>query len=471
MQEVSGGLDPSEWSPRVVIVGGGVSGYSVARRLREDLPRARIHLYDKNDWHHYSACGMTFAVEGLYDLEQVVLHTPEDYDGLGVEVHEGVEVTGADLDGRTIQLSEGGEARFDVLVIATGRKALKPPVPGIDLPGVHTLSNYGDGMALMEDLPGASTAVVVGGGAIGLETAVALKARGLEVTVVEMLPHLLPQMLDYDTGMTVRDHVESLGVRVLTGVPVGMVEAGVDGRVGSVDVLGETISADLVVVSTGVRPETGLAEAAGFDLGNTGGVATDEHMRVLRGGEPVDRAYAVGDCAEVHHAVLGRSTLSPLASTALYEARTVSRHLVDPDHQHRPVVAPAVVVIGDLHVGCVGLTHHGGEYLGLGTWGLSAKGLDRSRYFPGAEDIHLRLVGDPSGNIVGAQAVGKRDVKERMNLMALVISEGIPAERLVDVERAYSPPVQLLADPLLGLLEDFIEAKASLSDQLPSPSD
>jgi NADH oxidase (H2O2-forming) len=102
--------------------------------------------------------------------------------------------------------------------------------------------------------------------------------------------------------------------------------------------------------------------------------------------------------------------------------------------------------------------------MGLGTWGLSAKGLDRSRYFPGADYIHLSLVGDPGGNIVGAQVVGRRDVKERINLLALVISQGIPAERLVEVERAYSPPVQLLADPLLGLLEEFIEAAENMSD-------
>jgi NADH oxidase (H2O2-forming) len=463
-RDAAGAIDPEEWSPRVIIIGGGVAGYAVARRIRNEIPRARVHLYDRNDWHHYSACGMTFAVEGMYDLDQVVLHTPEEYDDLGIEVHEGVEVVGLDLDGRTLRTSDGDQARFDVLVLATGRRAFKPPVPGMDLPGVHTLSNFGDAVSMMEALEAVSSTVVVGGGAIGLETAVSFRARDLEVTVVEMLPHLIPQMLDADTGATVREHVEGLGIRVLTGVPVGRIEAGDDGRVMGVDVLGETIPADLVVVSTGIRPETGLAEAAGLDLGETGGYATDEHMRVLRRGEPVDRVYAVGDCAEVLHAVLGRKTLSPLASAALYQARSVARHLVHPEHEHRSVVSPAVVVIGGLHVGNVGLTQHGGEYLGLGTWGLSAKGLDRSRYYPGAEDIHLRLVGDQAGNIVGAQAVGRRDVKERMNLMALVISEGIPAERLVEVERAYSPPVQLLADPLLGLLDEFVEAKKGMSD-------
>ncbi len=455
-EQVGGGVDPKGWSPRVVIVGGGVAGYAVARRLHTDLPRARIDLFDKNEWHHYSACGMTFALEGMYAMEDVVLHTPDEYDRIGIDVHEGVEVTAVDLDDLEVHLSDGGKARYDVLVLATGRRAFKPPVPGIDLPGVHTLSNLGDGHALAEAIDGAERAVVVGGGSIGLETAVALKARDLEVTVVEMLPHLLPQMLDADMGGVVREHVEAMGVRVLTGVPVGMVEAGDDGRAAGVDVLGETIAADLVVVSAGVLPEVGLAETAGIDLGATGGYATDGHLRVLRGGEPVDHVYAVGDCAEVDHAVLGRPTLSPLASTALYQARTVSKHLVDPTYAHRPVVAPVVVVIGGLHVGGVGLTQHGGEVMGLGTWGLSTSGMDRSRYFPGAEGIHLRLVGDQEGNIVGAQAVGRRDVKERMNLMALVISEGIPAMRLVDVERAYSPPVQLLADPLLGLLEEFI---------------
>ncbi len=453
--------DPGDRSPRIVIVGGGVSGYAAARRLHQDIPRARIHLYDRNRWHHYSACGMTFALEGLFPLEGVVLHTPEDYDRLGIEVHEGVEVTGIDLDGRRVQTDDGGEARYDVLVLATGRKAFLPPVPGIDVQGVHTLSNYGDAASLMEAVPRSSRAVVVGGGAIGLEAAVALHSRGLQVTVVEMLPHLLPQMLDADMGMVVRDHVEGLGIRVLTGVPVGAIVPGEDGRVSAVDVLGEDVPADLVVVSTGVRPEVSLA-AAGLDLGRTGGIATDGHLRALRGGEPVEGVYAMGDSAEVRHALLGRATLSPLASTAVYEARSIARHLLDPTYEHRPVVAPAVVVVGDLHVGSVGVTQDAGAQMGLDTWGVSERGLDRSHYFPGAGDIHLRLVGDGSGRIVGAQAVGRRDVKERVNLMALVISEGITAERLVEVERAYSPPVQLLADPLLGLLERFIETKVAL---------
>lgn len=454
-----------DWSPRVVIVGGGVSGYAAAMRLHRDLPRARVHLFDRHDWHHYSACGMTFAIEGLYPLEGVVLRTPEEYDRMGVEVHEGVEVTGIDLEGRKVRTAAGGEAGYDVLVLATGRKALKPPVPGIDLPGVHTLSNYGDGASLMAAVPKARRAVVVGGGAIGLEVAVALGARGIDVTVVEMLPHLLPQILDGDMGQVVRGHVEGMGIRVLTGVPVGSMVPGRGGGVGAVDVLGEDVPADLVVVSTGMRPEASLAEAAGLDVGRTGGFATDDHLRVMRGGEPVEGVYAIGDCAEVRHAVLARATLSPLASTAMYEARTIARHLLDPEEVHRPVVAPAVVVVGDLHVGSVGVTQHGGAQMGLDTWGVSGRGLDRSGYFPGAEDIHLRLVGDASGRIVGAQVVGRRDVKERVNLMALAISEGIPPERLVEVERAYSPPVQLLEDPLMGLLERFIETKDAMVGQ------
>lgn len=457
-------VDPKEWSPRTMVVGGGVSGYVAARRLHKDFPRARIRVYDRNRWHHYSACGMTFALEGKYAMEGVLLHTPEEYDEMGIEVIEDTVVRDIDFDGRRVLLSDGTEARYDVLVLATGRQPFLPPVPGIDLPGVHTLSNYGDGEALAEAVEGVERSVVIGGGAIGLETAVALRALGHEVTVVEMLPHLLPQMLDMDLAMVVREYLEASGIQVLTGMSVSAVVAGEDGRAAGVDVMGETMPADLIVVSTGVRPEASLADAAGLDRGRTGGFATDAHMRVLRDGEPVDRVYAVGDCAEVDHAVLGRKTLSPLASTAVYEARTIARHLVDPSHELRPVVAPAVVVIGDLHVGSVGISEHSGAQFGIGTWGVSGKALDRSRYYPGAVDIHLRLVGDQEGKIVGAQAVGLRDVKERMNLMALVISEDIGAERLVEVERAYSPPVQLLIDPLMELLEVFIDVKDEIRD-------
>jgi NADH oxidase (H2O2-forming) len=238
---------------------------------------------------------------------------------------------------------------------------------------------------------------------------------------------------------------------------------GEEGRAVAAELLGEEIPADLFVVSTGVRPEASLADASGLDRGPTGGFATDPHLRVLRDGQPVEGVYAVGDCAEVRHAVMGRRTLSPLASTAVYEARTVSRHLVDPSTEHPPVVAPAVVVLAGLQVGSVGMTANGATHAGLDGWGVDTKGLDRSRYYPGASDIHLRLVGDGDGRIIGAQAVGAQNVAERMNLLALAISEGIPAERLVEVERAYSPPVQLLLDPMMYLLDKFIEVAKDLS--------
>jgi NADPH-dependent 2,4-dienoyl-CoA reductase/sulfur reductase-like enzyme len=209
-------------------------------------------------------------------------------------------------------------------------------------------------------------------------------------------------------------------------------------------------------VAAGVRPESSLAATSGLDRGATGGYATDAHLRVMRGGRPVEGAYAVGDCAEVKHAVTGRPTLSPLASTALYESRSVALHLLDGAHEHRPVVSPAVVVVGGVHAGSVGLTTHSAGAAGLGPWSVTARDLDRSRYFPGAGEIHLKLIGDRGGRIVGAQCVGPRDVKERMNLLAVAISEGLPAERLADVERAFSPAVQLLQDPMLTALDEFI---------------
>ncbi len=447
-----------EWAPRVAIVGGGVAGYSAAGRLRAAFPGAEVHLYERSRWHHYSACGMTFALEGLYPLDKVVLETPEQCERRGLRVHEAVDVVGLDGATRRLRTADGAdEGAFDVIVLATGRRAFVPPVPGAELLGVNALSNYADAERVIELARGARRAVVVGGGAIGLETAVALAALGAHVTVVEMLPHLLPQMLDPDLAAPVRAHLEARGIAVLAWAAVERFEAGPDGRAAGLVAGGTSLPAELIVVAAGVRPESSLAVAAGLDLGATGAFATDAHLRVMRGGSPVDGVYAVGDCAEVRSALTGRPTLSPLASTALYEARSVALHLLDGRHEHRPVVAPAVVVVGGLQAGGVGLTTHAADRAGLGPWSVTSKGLDRSRYFPGAGELQVRLVGDRNGRIVGAQAVGPRDVKERMNLLAVAISMGVPAEELADVERAYSPPLQLLADPMLGALELFVE--------------
>ena len=450
------GHDPERWAPRVAVVGGGVAGYSAASRLRRAFPKAEVHVYDRNRFHHYSACGMTFALEGLFPLDRIVMQTPDQCQVAGLEVHEGVAVESLDFDARRLRLPGGREDPFDVLVLATGRRAFVPPVPGHDLPGVWTLSNYGDAERVLELAARAKRAVVVGGGAIGLETAVALRAGGAEVTVAEMLPHLLPQMLDADIARPVRAHIEARRIRVLTDAKVDRFLAGPGGGAEAVDVGGERLPADLIVVAAGVRPESSLADASGLDKGCSGAFATDAHLRVMRGGRPVEAAYAVGDCAEVRHAVTGQPTLSPLASTALYEARSVALHLLDGSHEHRAVVSPAVVVVGGVHAGSVGLTTHAAERAGLDPWAVTVKDLDRSRYFPGAGELHLKLIGDSGGRLVGAQCVGPRDVKERMNLLAVAISEGTPAERLADVERAFSPAVQLLQDPMLTALDEFV---------------
>ena len=458
----TGRHDPERWAPRVAVVGGGVAGYSAASRLRRAFPKAEVHVYDRNRWHHYSACGMTFALEGLFPLDRTVMQTPDECQAMGMEVHEGVAVETVDPDARTLRLAGGREHPYDVLVLATGRRAFVPPVPGHDLPGVLTLSNYGDAERVLELAAKAKRAVVVGGGAIGLETAVALRAGGAEVTVVEMLPHLLPQMLDEDIARPVRAHLEARRIRVMTGSRVDGFVAGPGGGADAVEAGGERLPADLIVVAAGVRPEASLADASGLDRGRTGGFATDPHLRVTRGGRPVEGSYAVGDCAEVRQAVTGRPTLSPLASTALYEARSVALHLLDGVHEHRPVVSPAVVVVGGLHAGSVGLTASAAGRAGLGPWAVTVKDLDRSRYFPGAGELRLRLVGDSGGRLVGAQCVGPRDVKERMNLLAVAISEGLAAERLADVERAFSPAVQLLQDPMLTALDEFVETARGL---------
>ena len=452
------GTHGRDWAPRVAVVGGGVAGYSAAGRVRAAFPEAEVDLYDRGHSHHYSACGMTFALEGLYPLDRVVLESPEQSMRAGIRVHEGADVVGLDPAARRLRTSGGEDAGpFDVIVLATGRRALVPPVPGAALPGVDTLSNYAAAERVIGLARVARRAVVVGGGAIGLETAVALATLGLSVTVVEMLPHLLPQMLDPELAAPVSAHLGSRGIAILAGAAVERFEAGPDGRASTVVAGGKSLPADLIVVAAGVRPEASLAEAAGLERGPTGAFATDAHLRVMRAGAPVEGVYAVGDCAEVRSAVTGRPTLSPLASTALYQARSVALHMLDDRHVYRPVVAPAVVVVGGLHAGGVGLTTRAAEHAGLGPWSVTAKGLDRSRYFPGAGELWARLVGDRDGRIVGAQAVGPRDVKERMNLLAVAISMGIGAGDLADIERAYSPPLQLLADPMLGALEQFVE--------------
>jgi len=426
---------------RLVVVGGdaaGMSAASQARRLRPDL---EIVAFESSSWVSYSACGEPYYVAGYVDpLERLVARTPAEFAAQGIDVRLRHEVASVDPAGRTVtvrDLDAGTESRtpYDFLVLATGAAPLRPPIDGLDLPGVHELRTLDDAAALRtraESGPGA--VVVIGGGYIGLEAAEAFLHRKWDVTVVTATDSLLDRTLDPDLAAIVAERLTSLGARVVTGLPVRCL-TGTD-RVTGVGCGDETFPADVVVLGLGSRPRAELADAAGIPLGPTGAVAVDEHQRT-----GVDGVWAAGDCAETRHRITGRPVNLHLGTVANKTGRIAGTDIGGGDAVFPGVLGTAITKVCDLEIGSTGLRVGDAAEAGLDAVAATAEGTTTAGYWPQAAPLTIRAVAERgTGRLLGAQIVGGPGAGKRVDVFATALWNGQTAADLAWTDLAYAPP-------------------------------
>jgi NADPH-dependent 2,4-dienoyl-CoA reductase/sulfur reductase-like enzyme/rhodanese-related sulfurtransferase len=437
---------------RVLIVGGVAGGASCAARLRRLDERATILLFDRGPYVSFANCGLPYYVGNVIADERALLvASPRLFrQRFNVEVHTESEVTAIDREARTVTVRDvrTGATRaeaYDVLVLAPGAAPVRPPLPGVDLPGVFAVRSIPDTRrirAWIEERK-ASRAVVVGGGFIGLEMVENLVHRGLAVTVLEQLPQVMPP-LDPEMAVSVAQHLTARGVALRLGDGLARIEPAGDGLT-VVSQGGGRLPADLVILAIGVRPETGLARAAGLPIGARGGIVVDEQMRTA---DP--RIWAVGDVVEVHDVLTGQETVLPLAGPANRQGRVAAESIAGRLTRFRGVQATAVV-------GVLGMT--------VASTGASEKGLRRAGvtdfqkvylhpghhagYYPGAQPIHMKLLFSvPDGRILGAQAVGTEGVEKRIDVIATAIQFHGTVHDLAEAELCYAPQFGAAKDPV-----------------------
>ncbi|RLI09341.1 hypothetical protein DRO32_00785, partial [Candidatus Bathyarchaeota archaeon] len=293
---------------KIVIVGANAAGIAAAVFARKTDREAEITLIEKDRYAAYSRCGLPFVIGGeIPKLEDLVLYPPEYYKRMRLDLRLETEARKVDLSSKTVEVVDKAgreeELSFDSLILCTGARPWMPPIEGRDKKGVFMLRTIDDARAIMEAMSEARKAVVIGAGAIGLEMAAAMREKGLDVVIVELLPHVLPLAVDADIAKMIQDELEEHGVGLVLGKPVKRIRG--DEHVKAVEVDGEEFEADMVVAATGVRANTGLASEAGLAIGPTGAIKSDFRMRCLdaRRQRPVDGVYAAGDSAESIHMV------------------------------------------------------------------------------------------------------------------------------------------------------------------------
>ena len=434
---------------RLVVVGGVAAGMSAASQAKRRLPSLEVIVLERGDWVSYGACGMPYNIEDpqrrIDDL--VVISAERFRTERGIDVRTRHEVTRIDLAKREVEVRHGSSERrvgFDRLVLATGCRPVHPDFAGLDLPGVfelHTLDQAAAIKAYLNDRD-LRRAVVIGGGHIGLEMTDVLTARGLEVTLFKR-SSALPSGAPPEISQWVTAECERYGVRIRTGDGVLGFEG--QGGVRRVNTSAGPVDADLVIVATGVRPAVELAAGAGIALGESGAIAVDAFMQTSAEG-----VYAAGDCAEAHHLVLGRGAFVPRGTTANKQGKIAGANLVGAQERFRGVLGTSVTKVFGLGVGHTGLTEADAEAAGLEAQAVFIKARTRAHSYPGAKDIGVRLVFEPTGGrLLGAQLVGGEGVAKRLDVLVAAITAGWTVEELSGLDLSYAPPFAPVWDPVL----------------------
>jgi NADH oxidase (H2O2-forming) len=437
---------------RVVIIGGGAAGIDVLElllRAEADAEQLELTLLKKEPEGFFSSCGLPFALQGLYDIQALVLFEPDFYRDKGVDFRTGIEVTSIDLENGLVRVDTGEEIPYDCLVIATGSKPFIPPIDGTNLEGVFTLWGREDGERIKAviDAPETSNAVIIGGGMIGLQAAVAFSKKGLRTTIVELVPWLLPTILDPDMASVVQKWLRN-DVTFVLGKPVSALRG--EQHVESVFVGEEAIPADIVLIAAGMRPNVSIAEEAGIKIGSSGGVVVDRALRVRKGSSYLSNVYALGDCIEVTDAVTKRPRLSQLASTALIQARAVTNNLLGISSSYESCVSPTVATISGLQVGSVGVTSETAQRYGLKTKAGTAIKYTKARFFPSRKLIVAKVLFEAdTAKLIGAQLVSEETVAERINELTLAIKAGITATDVIMRERCFEPSLTMVEDVIV----------------------
>ena len=452
---------------KVLVVGGVACGPKVASRLKRLKPSAEITLIERGDLLSYGACGLPYFVEGLFsDIGHLtntpagIPRSPEFFNTVkGISVRSRCEATRILRNEKMLEvknLADGTTERlpYDKLVLATGGTPFAPPIPGMTLENVSFMTHPRDAENMPRDIARQhlNHAVIVGAGFIGMEMAEALIEYGVDVTVVEMMDELLPEMemmdqvmsgvLDADIALLAANHMRENGVNLVLGEKVIALEG--DTRVSGVRTDKRLIQADLVIVAVGTRPNTTLAEAAGLACGT--GISVNEY------GQTSDPdIYAGGDCAGCHYIQTGydKQLYVPLGSTANKVGRTIANHIAGMNVPFSGISCTSIVKAFDITLGRTGLSESQVKGLGIDYETAIGAGPDRPHYMPGAQQIIIKIIAAKKDHkVLGVQITGKGDVSKRLDVAATVIRFGGTLEELTDIDFGYAPPFGPPLDPL-----------------------
>ncbi|MFW9962859.1 MAG: NAD(P)/FAD-dependent oxidoreductase [Candidatus Sifarchaeia archaeon] len=434
----------------IAVIGCGAAGATAALQARKFNRKVEICLFNTEQYSQYSRCGLPYTISGkVGKFEDLVLMAPENWGALKIDDNLGVTVTDIDHKAKELTHTEGIQ-KYGALIFATGAENADPPIKGLDKKRVYGLRTLDDAKALSAEAEKAKKAVIIGGGLVGMEAAEAFHERGLDVTVVEFLPHILLAMVDPDMAAIIEEHCIEHGLKILNNTAAQQI-TGKDSPETVMVKNRETeqvseIPADFVVVATGVRPVTGLAEKMGVEIGTTRGIKTNEKMMTN-----IDRVYACGDCAENFEFITRKPMAGGLGSVAVRQARVAGINAAGGNVSFPGIVGAKVTKLFGLEIASTGFTEDMASRFEIPIVKGSMKGSTKPPYYIGGKDLKLKtFYNKESGKLVGGQLVGEEDAAMRLNVLTLGIQQDIDADELFDFENCYAPAICDTWDPLVS---------------------
>ena len=432
-----------------VIIGGDAAGMSAASKARRTNPDLIIDVFEKGNWASYGACGLPYYLKGdIKELRDLIAKTPEEFMQKNIHLHLKHEVTRIHPEGKYVIIkNHSGKIKvsFDSLLISTGARAGRPNIEGIDSLGVFTLHDMDSAREIQNYLKEYSpkSAVVLGGGYIGIEMLEALFSRGIEMHLVELLPHILSPF-GIDISRQVEEYLKQYADLHLEQ-SVHSINRLDKGKL-SVKLNNGTIVTEMVLVAAGIIPEVSLAEEAGIQCGLTRAIATDELGRTN-----FPFIYAAGDCAEVKNMVTGKPDYVPLALAANRHGRSIGRTVGGQPTLLAPVAGTALLKVFQLEVARTGITDpEVARKHKFNPIKVTVDSHSRASYYPASKPIKISLLADRgSSRILGASMVGEEGVSKRIDIISAALSGSYTVDQLESLDLAYAPPFGPAWDPVL----------------------
>lgn len=435
---------------KVIIIGGVAAGMSAAAKFKRLSPKDDVVVYEKGDIVSFGACGLPYYVGGFFeDSREMIARTPEQFRESGVEIHTKHEVIDVDFTGKKLKVKnlttgEILEESYDKLMIASGARAIIPPIKNINLENVVTLKSMDDGNKLRELMASEEykKVAIIGAGFIGLEAVEAAKNRGKEVTVVQLQDRVLQEVFDKDITDILEAEIREHDVNLLLGETV--LELIGDGKVSKVRTDKREFEADIVILATGVKPNTDFLKSDEIKMLRNGAIVIDSYGRTS-----VEDVYSAGDCATINNLITGKEAYVPLATGANKLGRIVGENLAGQNNSFQGSMASSCIKVMNMEAARTGLSEKEVKDLGFDYKTKFITDMNQTSYYPGRERIYVKLIYDAHTKVIyGGQVAGYKDAVQRCNVLAACIYAKMTTDQLGMLDLCYSPPFSRTWDVL-----------------------